>query len=118
MRTKTININKTYLFITILLFIGIVIYNLKSFKEGLENETTTLFADPAKSFCKTYNNDSSNLQNACGRLTVENCKNSECCVLSNGKKCLAGNANGPTFKTGNEKNYYYMGKCYGSGCGK
>jgi hypothetical protein len=51
-------------------------------------------------------------------LTAENCKNSECCVLSNGKKCLAGNANGPTFKTGNEKNYYYMGKCYGSGCGK
>jgi hypothetical protein len=118
MKTKTININKTYLFITILLFIGIVIYNLKSFKEGLENEKVTLFADPAKSFCKTYNNDSSNLQIACGRLTAENCKNSECCVLSNGKKCLAGNANGPTFKNGNEKNYYYMGKCYGSGCGK
>jgi len=118
MNTKSININKTYLFITVLLFIGIVIYNLKSFKEGLENETNTLFADPAKSFCKTYDNDSSNLQNACGRLTTENCKNSECCVLSNGKKCLAGNANGPTFKNGNEKKYYYMGKCYGEGCGK
>ncbi|NDB83298.1 MAG: hypothetical protein EB127_11300 [Alphaproteobacteria bacterium] len=117
---KMRTINKTYLFITIFLFIGIVIYNTnaKSIKEGIENNPEKLFADPAKSFCQTFNTDSSNLQNACGKLTGANCRNSECCVLSNGKKCLAGNANGPTFKTNDLKNYYYMGKCYGKGCGK
>ena len=114
---KSSSINKAYLFITILLFMGIVIYNNnKIYKEGMENEIDTLSSEPAKNFCKTFNTDSSNLQNACGRLTNENCRNSECCVLMNGKKCLAGNANGPTFKSNDLKNYYYMGKCYGEGC--
>ena len=112
---KSKSINKIYLFVTIFLFAGIVIYNAKSFKEGMEN-SEILSSDLSKSFCKSFNTDSSNLQNACGRLTGENCRNSECCVLSNGKKCLAGNANGPTFKSDDLKNYYYMGKCYGEGC--
>jgi hypothetical protein len=115
MNKKSININKTYLFITILLFIGIVIYNSKTYKEGMEN-SEILSSDIANSFCKSFNTDTSNLQDACGRLTDENCKNSECCVLMNGKKCLAGNANGPTFKSKDLKKYYYMGKCYGEGC--
>ena len=80
--------------------------------------------DNSVSFCKSHEHLSSgsNLEDSCGGLTNDNCKSVSCCVLLNGEKCVAGGADGPTFKTekdGSKRNvdfYYYQKKCYGNGC--
>ena len=70
-------------------------------------------------FCKT-NSNTVELNNACSTLTAENCNLTDCCVLLQGNKCVAGNENGPTYKTektGDKINvdyYYYKNKCYGN----
>ena len=52
-------------------------------------------------------------------LTNNNCMNTNCCILANGKKCMAGNKEGPIFfsdKMNNKINidyYYYKQKCIG-----
>lgn len=85
---------------------------------------TDLKYDNAASFCTSHDNlpSGSNLEEACNKLTNENCSSVSCCVLVNGEKCVAGDAEGPTFKTeanGSKHNvdfYYYQNKCYGNGC--
>ena len=70
---------------------------------------------PTESFCESYLGKSSELEPACNGLTESNCADVACCVFTNGK-CVAGDINGPTYKT--DKNgqlitmdtYYYMGK--------
>ena len=58
----------------------------------------------------------------CGKLTRKNCNATSCCVLTSEQKCLAGNADGPTFNTNNNGKtinldyYYYQNKCYGDKC--
>jgi len=73
-------------------------------------------------FCKT-NSNPADLNNACSTLTAENCNLTDCCVLLQGSKCVAGNALGPTNQV-DEKGedidyayYSYKNQCYGS-CGK
>jgi hypothetical protein len=75
----------------------------------------------ANSFCENYRGQSGELNKACEYLTNDNCKSSSCCVLvqgSNGNKCMAGSANGPTYKKDVEGNlisidsYYYKEKQY------
>ena len=75
----------------------------------------------ANSFCENYRGQSGELNKACDNLTNDNCKSSSCCVLvqgSNGNKCMAGSANGPTYKKDVDGNlisidsYYYKGKQY------
>ena len=75
----------------------------------------------ANSFCENYRGQSGELNKACEYLTNDNCKSSSCCVLvqgSNGNKCMAGSANGPTYKKDVDGNlisidsYYYKGKQY------
>jgi hypothetical protein len=110
----------------ILVVVGILVYNFSTSRagkqiEGLDNDSLT---DASVSFCNKFGGDSSQLESACGRLTSKNCKSSNCCVFINGNKCSAGGITGPTFKTdkdGNKitvDNYYYMNKCYGTGCTK
>jgi hypothetical protein len=109
-----------YSCITFLIVItGILAYNMfNKTIEGLDSD----ISDPAVSFCKAFEGNSSELEKACGGLTTENCKNSNCCVWANDNKCTAGGVTGPTYKTdANGKpieinNYYYMNKCYGSNC--
>jgi hypothetical protein len=60
----------------------------------------------------------SNLDKKCQELSAENCNLTDCCVLLNGTKCVAGNYNGPLFLTENgvkvdQKYYYYKDICYG-----
>lgn len=80
--------------------------------EALENKE--------KGFCETLIHNSENREKACGKLTKENCQVSDCCVFLNGKKCVAGNAHGPVYRSDDEKNkinvdnYYYKKKCYGN----
>ena len=110
-------------YLPLIIVVGaILVYNLSNWKnvEGLDSDLTDL----SVSFCKKYEGNSSELEGACGKLTSQNCKNSNCCVWANGNKCSAGGITGPTYKTdkdGNKitiDNYYYMNKCYGNGCPK
>ena len=65
-------------------------------------------------FCNSYLGNSSELEGACNQLTETNCNKTKCCVYGN-NKCVAGDSNGPTYKT--DKNgklitmdsFYYMG---------
>ena len=71
--------------------------------------------------CTTYAGDYPVLDTKCKGLSNSNCNLPACCVLINGTKCVAGDANGPTYLTdqGNEidyKYYLYRNKCYGNGC--
>lgn len=99
-----------------------------------------LNSDLAQDFCKTLKNSNSlnysnssnfttesvsqsnSLEYKCNNLTSSNCFSTDCCVLVNGNKCVAGSKNGPTYLTdenGTKKNmdfYYYQGKCYGKKC--
>jgi hypothetical protein len=61
------------------------------------------------------------VKKSCTKLTKKNCNATTCCVMLNGKKCVAGNQDGPTFKTDSGKDikvdyYYYQNKCYGNNC--
>ena len=88
----------------------------------LLSPTDMINADLQADFCKSFEGSSDLLEKECNNLTTSNCKSSSCCVLLNGKKCVAGNANGPTFLTNtsgesiNADFYYYQNKCYGNGC--
>ena len=71
--------------------------------------------------CVTYAGDYPTLDTKCKALSNDNCNLPACCVLINGTKCVAGDANGPTYLTdqGNEIDYkYYLhrNECYGAGC--
>jgi hypothetical protein len=91
--------------------------------EGLQTPPdTSIVMEKGAAFCEKYRGSSGLLNDECATLTDKNCKSSSCCVLVNGKKCAAGNADGPTFNTdknGKTKNldyYYYQNKCYGPKC--
>ena len=76
----------------------------------------------ADAFCESYKGSSGDLNTSCGKLTNKNCNATSCCILSSDKKCVAGNADGPTYntdsngKTINLDYYYYQNKCYGDKC--
>jgi hypothetical protein len=74
-------------------------------------QSTSIKMDPAGDFCKTHTGSSHTLIESCGKLTDQNCNLTSCCVMLNGKKCVPGNKDGPTFKSLNgepiEIDYYY-----------
>ena len=76
-----------------------------------DSSSTTIKMDPAGDFCKTHTGSSHTLIESCGKLTDQNCNSTSCCVMLNGKKCVPGNKDGPTFKTLKgepiEIDYYY-----------
>lgn len=91
--------------------------------EGLQNPPdTSITMNKSDAFCEKFRGSSGSLNDECAKLTDKNCGSTSCCVLVNGKKCAAGNADGPTFNTdsnGKTKNldfYYYQSKCYGNKC--
>ena len=79
---------------------------------------TSINMSPVDDFCKS---NSASLKESCGKLTKKNCNATSCCVMLNGKKCVAGNQDGPTFQTESGQDipidyYYYQNKCYGNDC--
>jgi len=67
---------------------------------------------------KVKSHDPSELHGTCTKLSNKNCKEASYCVLLNNKKCVGGNASGPTFLTNNGEKvdydyYYYQDKCFG-----
>ena len=73
-------------------------------------------------FCDKYRGSSGELNGKCGALTKNNCVDTSCCVWTSDQKCVAGNAQGPTFnsdangKTKIHDYYYFKNKCYGDNC--
>jgi len=76
-----------------------------------DDSSTSIKMDPAGDFCSTHTGSSRTLIESCGKLTNQNCNLTSCCVMLNGKKCVPGNKDGPTFKTLKgepvEIDYYY-----------
>jgi len=116
-----------YINTEIVLFIGIILLLLVSrilfsqlgWRENMSTQELESLTDPSKGFCETYRGKSHQLESRCNRLVEGRCKTMECCVWTNSSKCVAGNSNGPTYKTNqngkeiNFGNYYYKNKCYG-----
>ena len=82
----------------------------------LEENIERLKFNPVESFCESYLGNSLELDKACNELTETNCAQTKCCVYT-GKKCVAGDKDGPTYKTDQDgklitmDTYYYLGKC-------
>ena len=94
------------------------IETLKNNNDEKEAQNTTINLNPVSDFCKS---SSDSLKTSCGKLTKKNCNSTSCCIMLNGEKCVAGNQDGPTFKTESGEDiiidyYYYQNKCYGNNC--
>lgn len=89
-------------------------------EEPQTNEREEFRKDLVNGFCKTNSSNPSGLDEKCGKLSEENCNATSCCIYVNNKKCMAGDASGPTFaETKDGKpfkldNYYYQDKCFGN----
>ena len=90
-----------------------------------DTEYKEVTEDSHASFCKDNMKDGAELEKKCNNLPSSTCTNMSCCVLANDtNKCLAGDAQGPTFRTDTDgklitvDTYYYMKKCYGPNCPK
>ncbi len=69
-------------------------------------------------FCQINGGDHTKLTTQCAALTSDSCNATNCCVWVNGKKCMAGNENGPSVPMGSsatiDSDYYsYKYQCYG-----
>ena len=81
--------------------------------EGFEEPDTSIIMNSSDAFCKSFQGSSGKLDDACGKMTRNNCNDTSCCVWTSDGKCRAGNASGPTFNSdenGKTKvlDYYYF----------
>jgi len=93
--------------------------------EGLNNQEkpdTSIIMNSKDAFCQSFRGSSGELDEACGKMTRNNCSDTSCCVWTSNGKCRAGSADGPTFNS-DEKGktipldyYYFQGKCHGAKC--
>jgi hypothetical protein len=97
----------------------VIVETLDTMDNSLLDENINL--NPVQSFCESYLGNSIELEGACNDLTESNCATAKCCVYT-GEKCVAGNKDGPKYKTDNDgklltiDSYYYLGKCCGVSC--
>ena len=75
----------------------------------------------ANGFCDSLKIFPDKLEDQCRLIPGNNCASTSCCVLLGGKKCVAGNQQGPLVRANysdifvkNKDFYYYQGKCYGN----
>jgi len=71
--------------------------------------------------CQLYASDPLGLESACKKLEKSACASTGCCVLLGGKKCVRGDARGPTLRNhysdilvGRRDFHEYKGQCYGN----
>ena len=69
--------------------------------------------------CEKHSGEPHEIEEKCTALTEDNCNSTSCCVWLNGKKCVAGDSNGPTYHTHGGKDidvlyYYHKNTCKGS----
>jgi hypothetical protein len=106
-----------YYIVGLLIFFMFIYYSNRIF-EGFSNEAgptanetginTSINDLPTvitgESLCSIYSSKPEELNTKCGELTEKNCNTTSCCLWLNGQSCVAGNANGPTFRTKGGKN--------------
>jgi hypothetical protein len=86
---------------------------IKRKKEEIIKNSTSSYVE---SLC---NGSPAEIESKCSKLTVNNCKLTDCCVLLNKNKCVSGSSTGPTFLTDDKNNditfdsYYHKNTCYG-----
>jgi hypothetical protein len=91
---------------------------VETFSIDSEENIKKMMSSSSENFCESYLGNSIELEKACNQLTESNCADVRCCVYGNGK-CVAGDINGPTYKTDKDgklitmDSYYYLGKCRG-----
>ena len=91
--------------------------NFDTYKKSSLDKIVTIETFENNSLCNVHKSNPIELNKKCQELTNDNCKVTGCCILLNGKKCVAGNLNGPIFLTdssGNNINidyFYYKNKC-------
>jgi hypothetical protein len=91
---------------------------VETFSIDSEENIKKMMASSSENFCESYLGNSIELEKACNQLTESNCADVRCCVYGN-EKCVAGDINGPTYKTDKDgklitmDSYYYLGKCRG-----
>lgn len=84
----------------------------------------TLGGDHGRSHCHPVHTTAQSSEEHCNTMNniQDKCKIHHCCVwLTNDKKCVAGNKDGPTFLTNKGKyvdnsHYYHKGQCHGKDC--
>jgi len=72
-------------------------------------------------FCSYNHGNPDKIEEKCNTLDGDTCAATSCCVWLGGKKCVAGNQNGPTMKSHyydsdvtNRSKYFFGGRCYGN----
>ena len=71
-------------------------------------------SDYSNDICKTYAGNYEEIDKKCQGLSPTNCAFSNCCVLLDDVKCVAGSISGPNFLTTDYEYYKYKSKCYGN----
>ena len=105
-----------YILISVILIVMFIFYSNRMFEGFTHEETESSINSPEKdlptilgditgeSLCSIYSSKPEELNSKCGELTENNCNSTSCCLWLNGQSCVAGNANGPTFRTRGGKN--------------
>jgi len=80
--------------------------------ETFDNDTSS----HSEAFCKKYQPQPHKMKEHCKNLGVRGCHIPRCCVLLDGKECVPGDSNGPSFRTQNgkplnAKYFMFQGKC-------
>jgi hypothetical protein len=81
--------------------------------EAFENATDGVLPNLSSSqaFCQTHRSRPHELDARCRLLSPKACHVPSCCVLRNGKDCVAGNHRGPTFLEEVTNFFHFRGKC-------
>jgi hypothetical protein len=88
---------------------------IETFEQEIDESIKKLMSSSSENFCESYLGKTEELEKGCNQLTENNCGEVKCCVYGNGK-CVAGDVNGPTYKTDKDgklitmDTYYYLGK--------
>jgi hypothetical protein len=88
---------------------------IETFEQETDENIKKLMSSSSEIFCESYLGKTEELEKGCNQLTENNCGEVKCCVYGNGK-CVAGDVNGPTYKTDRDgklitmDTYYYLGK--------
>lgn len=111
--------DKKYIKYCIYIFGVILLIHVFMNKTNIE-EFEAPISTGATAFCESYKGSSAKLNTGCAKLTQKNCNETSCCVFAN-NKCVAGNANGPTYNTGKNgqtisSTYYFQNQCFGANC--
>ena len=111
MNIKGIDLNEPKKDTKIVQQVTVETFDIQETEQNIQNQLSS----SSQNFCESYLGDSTKLEESCNQLTKTHCGEVKCCVYGN-DKCVAGDSNGPTYKTDKDgklitmDSYYYLGK--------